>query len=151
MRVHGNIVPGESFGDYRLGMSRSDVKRLLASNHVPITCEEDARIDVSNVFFAFSDKNEYGLVEIGIVKGRRDRFHSVGIETTIHKMHCQLGPYVVRDDGLDILCYPKAYPGIIFQVEDFYKRTSHVKAIMIYPLDAPDGEFYWGDVIGEFS
>lgn len=57
MRVHGNIVPGESFGDYRLGMSRSDVKRLLASNHVPITCEEDARIDVSNVFFAFSYKN----------------------------------------------------------------------------------------------
>ncbi len=159
MKLRGSIVPGESLGNYRLGMSRSDVKRLLVCNHVPIVCEESARIEVSNGFFAFSDENEHGLVEIGVVKGFHDKFHSVGIGTTIHEMHRQLGSYVVRDDGLDTLCYPKEYPGIIFQVEEVgginiftcCKRTSRIKAIMIYSLNAPDGEFYWGDVIGEFS
>lgn len=122
--------PGESFGDYRLGMSRSDVKRLLASNHVPITCEEDARIDVSNVFFAFSDKNEYGLVEIGIVKGRRDRFHSVGIGTTIHKMHCQLGPYVVRDVMAWTFCAIQRHTqGLFFKLKISTKELHMLKPL----------------------
>lgn len=150
------ITPGVGIGNYRIGMTQDEVEAQLDSEHLHFD-QSELRWDIADGFFAFSEKKGT-LQEIGVTGAKAGRFHSVGVGTTVRQAQNALGAYTVRYDGLDVLLYPKAYPGLAFELAEndsdddagsFYSEQTQISWFFVYDADAPEQELYHGDIVGE--
>lgn len=150
------ITPGVGIGNYRIGMTQDEVEAQLDSEHLHFD-QSELRWDIADGFLAFSAAKGT-LQEIGLTGAKAGRFHSVGVGTTVRQAQDALGAYTVRYDGLDVLLYPKAYPGLAFELAEndsdddsgiLYNEQTKITWVFVYDTDAPEQELYHGDIVGE--
>lgn len=114
---YGEIIPGESIGEIKLGMSYRDIIKILDVNNVNYKIETlpECFVVVTNNIKIWVNKNSKTVTQVsayGRFKGRLKK--TIGIGSTLMDIAKYIGECTKKFDTYEL----KEFPGICFELED---------------------------------
>ena len=107
----GEIIPCVGIGEFKLGMSLSEITNILGSDCKERELGIGSQIITENARFWF---RENSLVQIGVTKGFEGKYNNIGIGSTLTDVKKYFGDYECNCDTYN----PIGKKGMCFELED---------------------------------
>lgn len=111
--TEGDIVPGVRIGDFLLGVLKEDIIKVIGKNNRTWEIGNGFSIILLENAKMWFDKTQK-LYQIGVTKGFKGKYNSIGIGSTMKDICNKFGEYY--DEGDEFLI--KGIEGICFELED---------------------------------